>query len=72
MALHPLMDSTSPSHKGFRQWGNLGIIPIPSACGTLSFALKGLVHTRQERDNVFESDSKHLERAVDLIRRYTE
>ncbi len=31
MAMHPIMDSTSPSHKGFQEWRTKNIIPHSQA-----------------------------------------
>jgi hypothetical protein len=56
MAMHPLMDSTSPSHEGIQEWN---LIPLIDAA----------IHKANETKRVFDSDPKYSERNVDVIRK---
>lgn len=55
MALHPIMDSTSPSHEGFQEWEGV-LFHVPSATR----------HVYRERN----IDSKTKQRTVDIIKDY--
>lgn len=59
MAMHPLMDATSPSHEGMQEWRWIPLIEVA-------------IHKRNETKKVFDSDSKYSERSVDAIRRLYE
>lgn len=62
MAMHPLMDATSPSHEGFQEWGGL----FPVIDGT---TMKAYIHGREETEAVFNSNSGYSSRAVDAVRK---
>ena len=53
-AMHPLMDSTSPSHEGFKVW-NLSDAPR---------------HLLGETERVFNSNPEYLRGSTDLLRRF--
>jgi len=66
MAMHTLMDSTSPIHEGFQNWGNMDMFnPTHNALGVIEFLIKGIPH-------LFESSisSKRIEKSVGLIQSY--
>ncbi len=56
MAMHPLMDNTSPSHEDYQEWKLFPMIDVA-------------IHKRREREAVFNSDPKYSEKSVDAIRR---
>jgi len=60
MAMHPLMDATSPSHEGMQGWA--GTFPIID--GT---TMKAIAHGKHETENVFNSNPDYSRRAVDAI-----
>jgi hypothetical protein len=60
MAMHPLMDATSPSHEGFQEWA--GILPlIPNAINARS-------HAKAEEVGVFNSNQEFSRKSVEAIR----
>lgn len=61
MAMHPLMDATSPSHEGFQGWA--GMFPVID--GT---TMKAYIHGSRETEDVFNSNLEYSRRAVDAIR----
>lgn len=62
MAMHPLMDATSPSHEGMQGWaGNTPIID-----GT---TIKAIEHGYLETEKVFNSNLEYSRRAVDSIKK---
>lgn len=61
MAMHALMDSTSPSHEGFQAWHGLDN-PIEW--------VEGGVHSLGELDSTFNSNPDFMSRSVTLIREY--
>lgn len=61
MALHPLMDSTSPSHEGFQVWD--GVLPV------IPNTFKAVKHGRSERAIIFNSNPEYLQRNINLLRR---
>ena len=66
MAMHALMDSTSPIHEGFQMWGNMDMFnSTQNALGVVEFLIKGTPH-------LFESSisSKRMEKSVRLIQNY--
>ena len=58
-ALHPIMDSTSPSHQGFQEWEGLGTLPQ---------YLKAGIHFL--REGLYISDEKQ-EETEEMVRRFT-
>ncbi len=62
MAIHPILDSTSPSHEGFQEWSGL----FPVIDGTTK---KAYIHGSRETVDVFNSNPEYSRRAVDSIRR---
>ena len=65
MAMHPLMDNTSPSHEGFQEGG--GIFPVID--GTTK---KAYIHGQGETESVFNSKPGYSSRAVDAIRKVSD
>jgi RHS repeat-associated protein len=66
MAMHALMDSTSPLHEGFQTWGNMEIFDsAQNVLGTIEFLVKGVPH-------LFEKSisSERMEKSVGLIQNY--
>ncbi|MCL5022340.1 MAG: hypothetical protein M1497_03050 [Nitrospirae bacterium] len=61
MAMHPLMDATSPSHEGIQEWA--GMLPV------VPNAFKAIEHGIGEKEKVFYSDPGFSRRAVDSIRK---
>ncbi|MBI1811917.1 MAG: hypothetical protein HYR78_08340, partial [Nitrospirae bacterium] len=55
MAMHPLMDATSPSHEGYQEWR---LIPLIDAA----------IHKSNETERVFNSNADYSRRSVDAIR----
>lgn len=55
MAMHPLMDNTSPSHRGYQEWH---LIPLIDAA----------IHKRRETKGMFNSNADFLKNSVDAIR----
>jgi len=55
MAMHPLMDNTSPSHYDYQGWNLIPLIDIG-------------VHKSNERERVFNSNADYSKRSVDAIR----
>ncbi|MFA4919293.1 MAG: RHS repeat-associated core domain-containing protein [Thermodesulfovibrionales bacterium] len=62
MAMHPLMDATSPSHEGMQGWA--GTFPIID--GT---TMKAYIHGRKETEDVFNSNPAYSSRAVESIKK---
>ncbi len=60
-AMHPLMDSTSPSHEGFQVWHSPWSSP--------RHAWDGYEHRTRETMDVFNSNPRFMNRSIDLIRR---
>jgi hypothetical protein len=58
-AMHPLMDSTSPSHEGFQQWKSPEKDP-----------LSALEHVSRERSTVFNSNPEYLRGSGNMLRRF--
>ena len=56
MAMHPLMDNTSPSHYDYQEWH---LIPLIDAA----------IHKRRERESVFNSNPEYSKRAVGSVRK---
>jgi len=56
--LHPIMDSTSPSHQGFQEWEGLGTLPQ---------YLKAGIHFL--REGLYISDEKQ-EETEEMVRRF--
>lgn len=56
-AMHPIMDSTSPSHKGFQIWNGFFKSPI-----------EVFRHHRGESQKVFNSNPEYLRKNVELLR----
>ncbi len=61
--MHPLMDSTSPSHEGFQVWHS----PLSSP---RFFSWHAYEHSTRETVDVFNSNPGFMKRSVDLIRRF--
>jgi len=59
-AMHPLMDSTSPTHQGFQIWYGLD---------SPRHIWDGYVHSSGETLDVFNSNRKFIDKSVDLVRR---
>lgn len=59
MAMHPLMDATSPAHEGMQEWKSPWTHPF-----------EALQHTEREATDVFRSNSEYLRKSVDLLRRF--
>lgn len=59
MAMHPIMDSTSPSHEGMQEWKNPWTHPA-----------EALEHTEAERVKVFNATPEYMKSTVDLLRRF--
>lgn len=62
MAMHPLMDATSPSHEGMQGWA--GTFPVID--GTF---IKAIEHGYLETEKVFNSNPDYSRRAVDSIKK---
>lgn len=62
MAMHPLMDSTSPSHEGYQEWAG----KFPVIDGTTKNAI---IHWYQETERVFNMNPEYSKGAVDAIRK---
>jgi RHS repeat-associated protein len=62
MAMHPLMDATSPSHEGFREW--LGVLPV------IPNTIKASQHGWNEREDIFNSNTDYSRRSVESIRKF--
>ena len=60
-AMHPIMDSTSPSHRGFQEWND----PLSSP----RHLWNAYEHQSRETVDVFNSNSRFMNRSVDSIRR---
>ncbi len=58
MAMHPLMDATSPAHEGFQGWGSPYAHPIDA-----------YKHANNESEGVFNANPNYSTRAVDSIRK---
>jgi len=56
MAMHPLMDNTSPSHFDYHEWH---LIPL----------IDTAIHKWNETGSEFNSNSEYSRRAVEAIRR---
>lgn len=56
MAMHPLMDATSPSHEGFQEWKLIPLIGVG-------------IHKSNETQRVFDSNSDYSEKSVNAIRK---
>jgi hypothetical protein len=66
MAMHTLMDSTSPKHEGFQIWGNMDMLnPTQNALGIVDFLIKGIPH-------LFENSisPSRMDKSVGLIQNY--
>jgi len=61
MAMHPLMDATSPSHEGYQEWAGMKPV-IPNTFNAIG-------HGTRETEDVFNSNPNYSTRAVDSIRR---
>jgi len=62
MAMHPIMDATSPSHEGMQEWaGYLPVIPN---------TINASQHGWRERQDVFNSNPEYSRRSVDLLRKF--
>lgn len=61
MAMHPLMDATSPSHEEFQVWG--GVRPV------IPNSIQGLAHLKGETGKVFRSDPGFSGKAVNEVRK---
>ncbi len=59
MALHPLIDSTSPSHEGTQEWRSPWIHPIDA-----------LEHIKKESVEKFDANPSYLQKSVDLLRNF--
>jgi RHS repeat-associated protein len=59
MAMHPLMDSTSPSHEGMQKWKNPWKNPMAARD-----------HLYGETVDIFNSNPKYLKESVDLLRKF--
>jgi len=59
MAMHPLMDATSPAHEGMQEWS--GVWP-PNT-------IQAIIHGRRETEDVFNSNPNYSREAVELIRK---
>ncbi|MCL4476728.1 MAG: hypothetical protein M1508_10960 [Nitrospirae bacterium] len=61
MAMHPLMDSTSPAHEGMQEWSGLG---------SPSKLLEAREHALRESKDVFNSNPAYMRRSVEWLRRF--
>jgi len=59
MAMHPIMDSTSPAHEGFQTWNSPYTHPIDA-----------LEHKAQETVEKFNSEPQYLQKSIDLLRNF--
>ncbi len=62
MAMHPLMDATSPSHAGMQMWA--GMFPVIDGA-----TKKAYIHGRGESESVFNSNPGYSSMAVDSIKK---
>ncbi len=62
MAMHPLMDATSPSHEGFQEWS--GMLPV------IPNTIKASQHGWNEREDVFNSNPDYSRRSVESSRKF--
>jgi RHS repeat-associated protein len=56
MAMHPLMDATSPSHEGMQEWKLIPLIDVG-------------IHKSNETERVFDSKPDYSEKSVNAIRK---
>jgi RHS repeat-associated protein len=61
MAMHPLMDATSPSHESFQEWA--GVLPV------IPNTFKAIKHGVGEKEKVFNSSPDFSRRSVDALRK---
>jgi RHS repeat-associated protein len=61
MAMHPLMDATSPSHEGMQTWNS-----------PLTHPIEALEHRRGETSDVFNSNPDYLGKSTDVLRKFYE
>jgi hypothetical protein len=61
MAMHPLMDATSPAHEGMQEWS--GVWPV------IPNTIQAIIHGRRETEDVFNSNPNYSREAVELIRK---
>lgn len=60
MAMHPLMDNTSPSHEGFQEWS--GMLPV------IPNAFKAISHGNAESEKIFNSNTDFSTKSVNSLR----
>ena len=58
MAMHPLMDATSPSHEGYQEWNSPWTHPLDARN-----------HMKHETENVFHSNADYSRQSVNAIRK---
>jgi len=59
MAMHPIMDATSPSHEGMQEWEGVSHAPIEAS-----------KHGWSEREGEFNSNPDYSRRSVELLRKF--
>ena len=59
MAMHPLMDSTSPAHEGMQTWNSL-----------LTHPLEAWEHKKKESVEIFNANPTYLQKSIDLLRNF--
>ncbi|MCL5024448.1 MAG: RHS domain-containing protein [Nitrospirae bacterium] len=59
MAMHPLMDSTSPSHEGMQEWKSPWTHPMEARD-----------HMYRETSDIFNSNPGFLNKSVDMLRKF--
>jgi RHS repeat-associated protein len=72
MAMHALMDSTSPSHAGFQQWGDLNLFFPTLNQGTqlMGSGIKMIAHSLRENDLITKTNPEYITKSAEQIRSF--